>query len=167
MATWRTLALRGAIGILVGGTLLMWGNVHFAAAVLLFGFYAVVDGMLAIAQMSRGWLFILEGLAGLAVGLFLVLASPNLRPLLPPLIATWALATGIIEIAASARIHHEPMMAAAGAISVALGLALFIRPHAAALTIVFLLGSYALFFGLALAIVAARTRKHEPHLRHA
>lgn len=167
MASWRTLALRGAIGILVGATLLSWSGVRFPAAVLLFGFYAVVDGMLAIAQMSRAWLFILEGLAGLAVGLLLVLASPNLAPLLPPIIATWALATGIIEIAAAARVHQEPMLAAAGGISILLAIALFFRPHAAALTIVFLLGSYALFFGVALVIVAARARRHEPRLRHA
>ncbi len=167
MTSWRTLALRGGLGVLVGAALLTWPHAGLAAAVLLFGFYAVVDGILAIAQTSRGWLFVLEGLAGLAVGLSLVLASSSLAPLLPPLIATWAIATGVIEIAASARVHREPLLGAAGGISILLGLALFARPHASALTIVFLLGSYALFFGVALASAAARARKNEPRLRRA
>ena len=159
METWRTLALRGALGVLVGATLLAWPHVAFATAVLLFGFYAVVDGILALVQTSRSWLFVLEGLAGLAAGLLLVLASPSLAPLLTSLIATWALTTGVIEIIAAARVHREPLLAAAGVISVLLGIALFARPRALALGTVSLLGAYALFFGVALAISAMRARR--------
>ncbi|HSQ63868.1 MAG TPA: DUF308 domain-containing protein [Polyangiaceae bacterium] len=159
---WLTLALRGVLGIVVGATLLAWGNATFGVVVVLFGFYTLVDGMLAIGHASRAWLFMLEGLAGIAVGLAVLLASSSIGPLVLPLIASWALATGVIEIAAATRLRGEPMLVAAGCISLALGLTLFAW-RGAALVLVFLLGSYALLFGTAMFLTAMRMRRGGPH----
>ena len=160
---WLTLALRGVLGIVVGATLLTWSSASFGVVVVLFGVYTLVDGMLAIGHASRAWLFMLEGLAGVAVGLGLLLASSSLGPLVLPVIASWALATGVIEIAAATRLRGEPMLVAAGAISLALGLALFVW-RGPGVVVVFLLGSYALLFGTAMFLAAMRMRRGRPHV---
>lgn len=158
---WLTLALRGVLGIVVGATLLAWGAATVGVVAVVFGLYTLVDGMLAVGHASRGWLFWLEGLAGIAVGLAFLLASSSLGPLMLPLIATWALATGVIEITAGTRLHHEWMLVAAGCISLALGLALFAW-RGASLVLVFLLGSYAFLFGAAMLVAAMRMRRGGP-----
>jgi uncharacterized membrane protein HdeD (DUF308 family) len=75
---WWTLAVRGALAVLFGLAALLWPGITLRILVWLYGFYAVVDGLLALAALivggrlasgRRGWL-ILEGVVGIAAGVF-------------------------------------------------------------------------------------------------
>ena len=77
---WWVLAVRGGAAVLFGLLALIWPGITVLALVLLFGAYALVDGVLALytaladrsaAQGRRGWLA-LEGVAGVlaAIGAF-------------------------------------------------------------------------------------------------
>src|SRR5258706_554028 len=46
---WWAFALRGALGILLGLAAFLFPSITLGALVLLFGFYAVVDGVFAVA----------------------------------------------------------------------------------------------------------------------
>ena len=75
---WWTLAIRGAIAVGFGLAALIWPGITLRVLVWLFGFYAVVDGLLALAALivgggllrgRRGWL-VVEGVVGIAAGIF-------------------------------------------------------------------------------------------------
>ncbi len=48
---WWTLAIRGAIAVVFGLAALIWPHITLRVLVWLFGFYAVVDGLLALAAL--------------------------------------------------------------------------------------------------------------------
>ena len=82
---WWALALQGVVAILFGLAALIWPGLTLTALVLLFGAYALVDGVFAaVAALARAgrerrwWVLLLEGLLGIAAYAGLV-ASPRPR----------------------------------------------------------------------------------------
>ena len=83
--------------------------------VWLYGFYAVVDGLLALAALlvggrqasgRRGW-FIFEGVVGIAAGVFAFLWPGITALVLVYLIAAWAVVTGLLEVVAAIILRRE------------------------------------------------------------
>ena len=121
--------------------------------VLLYGAYALVDGVLAIlaaitgdAPAPRWWLAIV-GLLGILVGI-LTLAWPGITALVLLLfIAGWAIATGILQIVGAVRlrkeIDNEWLLIASGVLSVIFGLILVVQPGAGALALLYVIGFHA------------------------
>ena len=69
---WWTLALRGLFAVLFGIMAFAWPGITLGALVLLYGAYAFADGVLAIAAALVGvpwWALLIEGLAGIGVGI--------------------------------------------------------------------------------------------------
>ena len=165
---WWLLALRGVAGILFGIVALVWPESTLAALVLVFGAYVFVDGIFALIagigmrrQMDRWWLLILEGVAGIILGL-LTFRSPDTTALILLLfIATWSIITGVFEIAMAARLRkmipNEWLLIVSGVVSIIFGALLIAQPDASAISIVWLLGAYALLFGI-LTLLAFRLR---------
>ncbi|MDY1134552.1 DUF308 domain-containing protein, partial [Pseudomonas aeruginosa] len=79
------------------------------------------------------------------------------------IIAGWALAMGIFQIVAAIRlrksIQNEWWMILSGAISVLFGVLMIANPGAGALAVVWVIGAYAVFFGVLLVMLALRLRK--------
>ena len=80
---WWVLALRGVLGILFGIGAFVWPGLTLAALILVFGAYAFVDGIFAVVagidmrrQMDHWWLLVLEGAAGIILGV-LTFRSPD------------------------------------------------------------------------------------------
>jgi uncharacterized membrane protein HdeD (DUF308 family) len=81
------------------------------------------------------------------------------------LIGAWALITGIFELMAAYMLHRGgeqswPLLLA-GIVSVIFGLYLFVVPGAGALSVVWLIGIYALIFGVLL--IGLAFRLHQTH----
>ena len=78
------------------------------------------------------------------------------------LIAAWSIVTGIFEIATALRIRtlieNEWLMILSGVISIIFGILLIAQPGAAAIAIVWLLGGYALLFGILTLMLAFQLR---------
>jgi uncharacterized membrane protein HdeD (DUF308 family) len=78
------------------------------------------------------------------------------------LIAAWAIVTGIIEIAVAVRLRQmiegEWLLGLAGVLSVLLGVLLMARPDAGLLAWVWIIGAYALLFGVVLVALSLRLR---------
>ena len=173
VANWWALALRGLIGVVFGLLAIASPGLTLTALVLLYGAYAFLDGVLALVAAVRaaerhgrwGWLA-LEGLAGIGAGI-VTFAWPGITAIvLLYLIAAWALVTGILEIAAAVRLRSEIKgewaLVLAGVASVVFGVLLFLYPSAGALAVVWLIGAYALLFGLLMLVLAFRLRGHGP-----
>jgi uncharacterized membrane protein HdeD (DUF308 family) len=167
---WWALALRGAIAILFGLAALLRPGIALQALILLFGAYALVDGVFAIVGVFGGtrggtprWLLFVEGIAGILAGLIAFVLPGLTAVLLLYLIAVWAIITGIFEIATAIRLRKEIRgewsLIAGGAFSVLFGVILaVVGPVAGLLSLIWLIGIYALAFGILLLVAAFRVR---------
>ena len=136
-----------------------------AALVMLFGVYALIDGVAGVwASMAgpkddgHGWVLLRWGVVGVGVGT-LTLSAPGLTALaLLFYIALWAVATGVLQIVAAVRLRKEIegewMLGLGGLASVAFGLVLMARPMAGAVALLWIIATYAIFFGLLLVVRA-------------
>jgi uncharacterized membrane protein HdeD (DUF308 family) len=155
---WWTVALRGAAAVLFGILTLLMPGITLWALVLLFGSYAVVDGVFSVIAALRGeddeepwWALLLHGLVSIAAGL-VAFFLPGLSALaLLYVIAAWAVVTGALEIAAAVRLRKritgEWWLALSGILSVVFGVVLMIAPAAGALALVVWIGAFAIALG--------------------
>jgi uncharacterized membrane protein HdeD (DUF308 family) len=167
--SWWVLLVRGLIAIAIGIVAWFRPGLSLAALVLLFGAYMLADGILGVWTAVTGrkehedWgLVLLWGLIGVGVGI-LTLVAPGLTAIaLLFYVAAWAIATGVLEIVAAIRLRKEMrnewLLIVGGIVSVALGVLLMARPGAGVITLVWLIGSYAVIFGLLLVILSFNVR---------
>jgi uncharacterized membrane protein HdeD (DUF308 family) len=106
---WWALALRGLVAVLFGLLTILIPGVTLVTLVLLFGAYALVDGifnvMASFRSASHHWALLLEGVIGILAGI-LTFAWPAITAVaLLYLIAFWAILTGIFEIIAGVRLR--------------------------------------------------------------
>jgi len=165
---WRMVALRGVAALGFGLLTLVWPGLTLWSLVVLFGAYALVDGVVilgaAIANRDpihrgRGWL-VFDGVVGVAAGI-VTFVWPDVTALaLLFVIAAWAIITGVLEVATAIElrqaIHNEWLLALGGVASVVFGILLVITPGAGALVITWLIGWYALLFAAMLLSLAWR-----------
>jgi len=165
---WWTLAARGIAAILFGILTFISPGLSLFALVILFGAWALADGVFNLVMAFRagkgerwGWL-VLEGVASILVGI-LTFFWPGITALsLLFLIAAWSVVTGIAEVVAAIRlrkvIQGEWLLALTGVLSILFGLLLFAFPGAGALAVIFWIGAYSIVFGGLLVALAFRLR---------
>ena len=166
---WWRLLLRGLAAITFGLLTLLRPGISLAALVLLFGAYALVDGVLDIWNAIAGrkendhwWVLLLGGLLGIVVG-YITLTTPGITALaLLFYIAIWAVARGVLQIVAAIRLRKEIegewLLVLGGLASVLFGVLLIARPGAGALAVLWLIGVYALVFGIITVALAFKAR---------
>jgi len=167
---WWAIALRGVAGIIFGILAFVMPGMTLAVLVLLFGAYALVDGIFDIIASLSGhsgpqswWMLLLEGLVGVAAGL-VTFFMPGLTALtLVYVISAWAIITGVLEIVAAVRLRkvitNEWWLALGGVLSIVFGAFIAAAPGAGALALVFWIGAYALIFGVLLVGLGFRLRR--------
>lgn len=156
---WWALALRGLAAIALGILAFAVPGMTLGVLVLLFGAYALIDGVLAIVSAFRSggshlWYLLLQGVVGILAGVA-AFTWPGLTTLvLLFIIAGWAVVTGFLEVISAVRlrkvIHNEWAWIAGGVLSVVFGLVMLISPGTGALALVWLIGSYAIIYGITL-----------------
>jgi uncharacterized membrane protein HdeD (DUF308 family) len=166
---WWVLALRGVFAIIFGILALIWPGLTLFVLITLFGAYALVDGIFAViagiasyGRNERWWAVLLEGVAGIILGVLTFLWPGTTALVLVYFIAAWALITGIFEIVAAIRlrkaIEGEWMLVLSGIVSIIFGLFLIVAPGAGALGLTWVIGAYAIVWGVLLIILAFRLR---------
>ena len=166
---------RGILAIAVGIIALAWPAVTVYALVILFAVYAFIaaglQAMRAFSSRTAGPVFghLLLGLVDLAAGV-IALSWPGPTALVLVLVvASWAVAGGLVEIFAAFRAGEaagtRALYILGGLVSVAFGVVLFARPGIGALTMALLFGLFNLIYGawtLVNGIELRRTQK-TPH----
>jgi len=164
---WWAVALRGLVAVLFAIAAFVWPQITLTALVLLFGIYALVDGFFNLvyafgSDTQLRWLVAVEGLAGIAVGIIALVWPGTAALALLYLIAAWAVVTGVLEIVAAIQlrqvIENEWLLGLGGLASVAFGVILALQPSAGALAMIWLIGAYALVFGVLLIALGFRLR---------
>jgi uncharacterized membrane protein HdeD (DUF308 family) len=166
---WWVLLIRGILAIAFGVLAFLWPGLALASLVLLFGAYALLDGVASIVigltgrgvQENRLWL-ILGGVFGVLVGV-LTFVWPGITELaLVYFIAAWAIITGVFSVVAAVQlrkeIENEWLLGIAGAVSVLAGLYMAAFPGAGALALIWLIAAYAIVFGVLMIGLALRLR---------
>jgi len=166
---WWAMLLRGIAAMLFGLAALFWPGPTIFVLIVFFGAYAVVDGIFAIVAGIRGsggrrWLLLVEGALGVFTGL-IALFWPGMTALvLSYVIAFWAIVTGVLKVvmAISLRreIENEWLMILSGVLSVLFGVLLAVLPGVGLLSLVWLIGIYALIFGVVWIVLSFRVRGH-------
>jgi uncharacterized membrane protein HdeD (DUF308 family) len=164
---WWALLLRGIAAVLFGLAALFWPGLTLFVLIVFFGAYALVDGILAIVAGIRGsegsrWLLLAEGVLGVLTGLVAFFWPGMTAMVLLFLISAWAIFTGLLKvvmaIAFRREIENEWLMGLSGVLSVLFGVVIAVWPGAGLLSLVWLVGIYALIFGVALIVLGLRAR---------
>jgi uncharacterized membrane protein HdeD (DUF308 family) len=132
----------------------------------LFGAYAILEGVLVvltgIPRTGYRGVLIAEGASDIVAGL-VALAWPSITALvLLYVVAIWAVLSGVAEVIAAVALRREVAgewaLFLVGVLSVIFGIILAVLPGVGLLSVVWLLGLYALAIGVALIVLAFRVR---------
>ena len=169
---WWLILLRGIAAIIFGVLAFIWPGITLVTLVLFWGAFALVDGVLALVHAIMGdnkgsrWWLALIGLAGIAAGI-LTFAAPGAAVVVLLLFtATWAIVLGVFQIFGAIRlrkeIDNEWTLVLGGMLSVLFGAVLIIAPAVGILALVWVIGAYAIVFGILLVMAALKLKKHHP-----
>ena len=167
------MTVRGGFAILFGLALAVPG-VGLPVAVVLFGVYAIVDGVWTLTSVvlterrAIGSLAVIaEGLVSFGLGT-LALMWPIVPRELIHLVAGWGVLTGLLEIIAAAAIPRERvgawLLGTAGVSSLFLAILIEILSAADVARVVHVMAAYAIVFGVAV-MLAARSFRREYRMR--
>ena len=169
ISNFRTMFLfRGIVAILFGVLTLVWPNLSLAALVFLFGIFAVISGITAIATALRnreehGWgLLLFEGILGILAGV-VALVWPGITALaFLYLLSAWAILTGVLELAAPLSFPMSAgravLTALTGVVSIVFGVLIAAQPASGLLAVVWLIGMYAIVIGVMYLVVYFESR---------
>jgi uncharacterized membrane protein HdeD (DUF308 family) len=161
--------LQGLASVLFGVACFTMTNSALAALVAVFGIYAFVAGLLALygaftlASQHQKWFGLLvEGILSIAAGI-LAYRSPGLTAqALLYVVAAWAILRGILQISTAYALRQllpgEWATAVSGVLSIALGFLLIAYPQQGLLAWVWVIGLYAVGYGVLLVILGVRLR---------
>ena len=155
--SWGALILRGILLIGLGVFAFIAPQPTLVALIALFGAFMLVDGVLAViagvtVPSGPRWWIVLAGIAGIAVGV-LTFVSPSATAVAIVLfVAVWAIIIGVGQIVTAWRlrsaIEGEWIYYVSGVISILFGAFLIVFPGAGVLSLLWLIGFYAIFFGV-------------------
>ena len=166
---WWAIVLRGVFAVLFGLGAFFWPGITLVVLVALYGAYLFADGILAVAWALMGrragafpWGVFLAGLASIIAGV-LTFLMPGLTALvLLYLIAAWAIVRGIFEIIAAFHLRRELtnewLLALNGVLSVLFGILLIAAPGAGALTVLWIIGTFAVIVGIVMIMLGFRLK---------
>ena len=167
---WWVLALRGLAAVLFGILAFIWPGITIFTLVLLFGAYALVNGVLALViafkgprRIRRFGSLIFGGLISVAAGVIAFIWPGMTAFSLVIVIAAWAIVNGIAEIVVAIRLRKEIsgewLLIVAGIASSLFGVCLFLNPLIGALVLVWWIGGFTFAFGILLMVLGFRMRR--------
>jgi uncharacterized membrane protein HdeD (DUF308 family) len=166
---WWVPVLRGVAAIVFGVIAFVYPGLTVAVLVLLFGAWVLVDGVFRIvgaighraSDPDWGWQLVI-GILGIIIG-FLTFHAPGITALaLVIYIAAWVLMIGATEIALAIKLRREIkgewFLILLGLLSIAFAFLLLWNPLVGAATLIWLMGWYAIVFGILAIILGFRLR---------
>lgn len=157
---------RGVIAILFGLTAIFMPGLTLQFLVLFFGAYIFFDGalILFVGFKLKSFILILEGIVGLLVGAYTFFYTTQAFMIFLMVVGIWAIITGILEVIASFElrkvIRDEIWLFFVGAVSILFGILVFIRPAIPALALSYLIGIYAIMFGVFLFALGQKLKRY-------
>jgi uncharacterized membrane protein HdeD (DUF308 family) len=179
---WWTMVLRGIVAILFAVLAFAWPGEHMLPGstlrmlhilMLLFGFYALVDGICMLIAAMGGrhgrhnrWLLALEGIVGMMLGIVVLRTPVTSAVVLLYLMSIWAVALGFLRIIEALllrkEISGEMWFPLSGVVAILFAVSLMLRPHRMGpIGMIWLVAGYALVTGLLEVLLGVDLRR--PH----
>jgi len=168
---WWLMLLRGVAAIVFGVLTFGWPSASIMVLALVWGAYALADGVFALwagvvgrttARSARWWLAVV-GVLGIAAG-GLALAWPGITAMvLMFFLAGWLFAVGILQVWGAIRIRKEVegeiWLALSGLLSIGVAILLVARPTTALLATAWAIGAVAILVGISYIALGFRLRR--------
>lgn len=167
-SVWTTIAMRGIFATLFGIIALAWPGLTLVSMVALFGIYAlasgIISGLMAFDKqptLPRG-LLIFEALVGIAAGIITFAYTGLTAISLLLLIGIWAVVTGITRVihafTLTMNTGNRWLLGINGGLIALLGVLMLTRPAVGALALAWMVGTFAIAYGVMEIILAFRLR---------
>ncbi len=168
---WWLLLLRGLAAIAFGVLAFLWPGLTLVALTLVWGAYALADGILALwaalaatgGETGRRWWLALGGVVSILAGLVAFFYTGMTALVLLMFIAAWAIIIGVMLIWGAIELRKVLddawLIGLNGALAIAFGVLMFARPGAGALAVVWMIGWFAVVFGILHIALAIRLRR--------
>ena len=173
---WGLFVLRGALALLLGLLAFVAPGPTLAALILVFAFYAIFDGVLAVAAglgapAGPRWLIVVGGIIAIAIGIYTGFNPSVTATALVVLIGAFILVRGVVDVAAGfamrSLIPDAWVIVLSGIVSIAFGGYLLVSPPSdGALAVIYLVGFYALFAGVMYVVLGFRLRTVNEQIEH-
>jgi uncharacterized membrane protein HdeD (DUF308 family) len=167
---WIFAIIRGVLAIIFGLIALLAPIATAVVLAVVIGAYAIVDGVFHIIEAIRHRgsssmvLRIVLGAVSILFGI-LVLVWPGISlAILVILVAIWAIIIGVLQIMSSVRHRAVPHSGwvwgiIGGALSLLFGILVLIRPGAGLVSIIWIIGIWAIVWGITLIVLGVQLRK--------
>jgi len=177
-SNWWLIVASGVLALVFGAGAFIWPDATLAALVIFYGAYALVEGILAVfaaikapqGSDGRGTLAVL-GIISAAAGVLTFMYPDITAVALVYIIGAWAILRGIVQIYAAIQLRKEVsnewLLLLAGVVSAAFGVLLFINPSAGATSLVWIIGFYAVMYGITMLVLAYKLRRLGDDIRTA
>lgn len=173
---WWCLALRGLTAVVAGVISVLHPGLTVYVLAVLIGVNALIEGLMCVMIGIGGggngrpwWEMILLGLIGVGFGIFALAFPPALMAAMIFLIGIWAVARGVIEIAAAIKLRHviddEWLIAISGLFSILFGGLLLSKPLEGIEVIGIVIGLFLVMYGLTAVGFSLRLRSLRSRLR--
>lgn len=168
--SWQAVVLRGVLGIVFGIIAIVAPVETAIAFVLLWGVWALVDGVGSFLQAAqrdaqgRGWL-LLSGVIAVVAAFFAIFSPGLAAATLTWFLGVWLVARGVIELVSAfttRRTTPRWLLVLGGLLSAVLGVLFMANPGRAAVGLAVWLGIVALAWGIALVVLGLFLRKESP-----
>jgi uncharacterized membrane protein HdeD (DUF308 family) len=168
---WWLFLLRGLVAITFGVLAFRWPGLTLLTLTYLWGAYALLDGIIALSAAIFGpgdagprWWLALAGFCGV-LSAFIAFFMPGMTALiLLMFIAGWAIAVGALQIWGATQLRQilndAWLLGLSGALSIAFGVLLIVQPGAGALSLVWIIGWYAVLVGGSFIAFAWRLKQY-------
>lgn len=167
---WIFAIIRGVLGIIFGLVALFAPIATAVVLAIVIGAWAIVDGVFDIIEAIRHRgsssmaLRIVWGAVSILFGI-LVLVWPGMSlGVLVIFVGIWAIIIGVLEIMASIRHRAVPNSGwvwgiIGGALAILFGILVLVRPGTGLLTIIWIIGIWAIAWGITLIVLGVQLRK--------
>ena len=167
---WWLFAIRGVLALLFGVFAFVQPEVTLTVLVAFLAAYLLVDGVTLLISLVGGdaesrrsnWSVGIMGILGIAAGIAAFVWPDTTALTLLYVVAFWALSMGVFQVVAAIRLRREIegelWMALGGLLSIAFGAFLVFDPGAGLLSLVWLVGVWAIAFGITNLVLAWRLR---------
>jgi uncharacterized membrane protein HdeD (DUF308 family)/uncharacterized membrane protein len=171
---WWWLALRGIAAILFGIIALAWQGATLRSFMLLFGGFALVDGLIAMFAAltnvtgNKRWWILLHGLVSIDIALFAFIWTEFAATVLLYLVAAWALITGILELVGAwelrQNVSNERLLSLSGMASIIFAWLVIRFPITGVLSLAAMIAVLAILFGLLMLALSLNIRSLRKYL---
>ncbi len=166
--SWKLLLIQGIAAVIFGFVALFWPGITLLVLVLLWGAWALVDGVsMGIAAFRPGpggqrVLFGIMAILGILAGFFAFFRPGLTAAALTWILGIWLIVRGIFELVgafSSTRTQPRWLLILSAVIDIILGVLFVLHPVIGVLSIVWVLGIMAVIWGIVFIVLSLRVRK--------